>query len=191
VVTVTNAVHGTTVSGSVSNVRPLIGAANNSLFTAVSLSSSGVAVLSSATDIANAHMSAKSLGLLTKDSSVGSAQTATVLASGVLSLYANVTTTVAFVASSGTFGTSTNGAVPTFDQTRKTLVMTNPDTAAGTAVGVTWTAPSTVGTYTISMYNGANGTISVDTPARTLGASITVTVVAASAGGSYNAANSF
>ena len=190
-VTVTDAIHGTTVSDSASNVRPLIGAANNSLFTAVSLSTSGAAVLSSATDIANAHISAKSLGLLTKSSTVGSAQTATVLASGVLSLYANVTTTVAFVASNGTFGTSTNGAVPTFDQTRKTLVMTNPNTAAGTAVGVTWTAPSTAGTYTISMYNGANGTISVDTPTRTLGASITVTVVAASAGGSYNAANSF
>ena len=191
VVTVTDAIHGTTVSDSVSNVRPLIGAANNSLFTAVSLSTSGAAVLSSATDIANAHISAKSLGLLTKDSTVGSAQTATVLASSVLSLYANVTTTVAFVASSGTFGTATNGAIPSFDQTRKTLVMTNADTAAGTAVGVTWTAPSTAGTYTISMYNGANGTVAVATPARTLGAAITVTVVAASAGGSYNAANSY
>ena len=190
-VTVTNAIHGTTVSDSVSNVRPLIGAANNSLFTAVSLSTSGAAVLSSATDIANAHISAKSLGLLTKDSTVGSAQTATVLASGVLSLYANVTTTVAFVATSGTFGTSTNGAIPSFDQTRKTLVMTNANTAAGTAVGVTWTAPSTAGTYTISMYNGASGTVAVATPARTLGAAITVTVVAASAGGSYNAGNSF
>jgi hypothetical protein len=109
----------------------------------------------------------------------------------VLSLYANVTTTVAFVASSGTFGTSTNGANPTFNQTRTTLVMTNPDTAAGTAVGVTWTAPSTAGTYTISMYNGASGLVNVDTPARTLGAAMTVTVVAASAGGSYNAAESF
>ena len=190
-VTVTDAIHGTTVSDSVSNVRPLIGAANNSLFTAVSLSTSGAAVLSSATDIANAHISAKSLGLLTKDSTVGSAQTATVLASGVLSLYANVTTTVAFVATSGTFGTSTNGAIPSFDQTRKTLVMTNANTAAGTAVGVTWTAPSTAGTYTISMYNGASGTVAVATPARTLGAAITVTVVATSAGGSYNAGNSF
>jgi hypothetical protein len=155
------------------------------------LSTSGAAVLSSATDIANAHISAKSLGLLTKDSTVSSAQTATVLASGVLSLYANVTTTVAFVASSGTFGTSTNGAVPSFDQARRTLVMTNANTAAGTAVGVTWTAPSTAGTYTISMYNGASGTVSVSTPTRTLGAAITVTVVAASAGGSYNAGNSY
>jgi hypothetical protein len=191
VVTVTDAIHGTTVSESVSNVRPLIGAANNSLFTAVSLSSSGSAVLSSATDVANAHISAKSLGLLSKNSGAGVAQSATILTNGVMSLYANVTTTVAFVASSGTFGTATNGAIPTFDQTRKTLVMTNADTAAGTAVGVTWTAPSTAGTYTISMYNGASGTISVTTPTRTLGASITVTVVAASAGGSYSAGDSY
>jgi hypothetical protein len=41
------------------------------------------------------------------------------------------------------------------------------------------------------MYNGASGTVEVATPARTLGAAITVTVVAASAGGSYNASNSF
>jgi hypothetical protein len=41
------------------------------------------------------------------------------------------------------------------------------------------------------MYNGASGTVSVSTPTRTLGAAITVTVVAASAGGSYNAGNSY
>jgi hypothetical protein len=41
------------------------------------------------------------------------------------------------------------------------------------------------------MYNGASGTVSVDTPTRTLGAAITVTVVAASAGGSYSAAYSY
>ena len=191
VVTVTNAIHGTTVSSSAANVRPLIGQANNSLFTAVSLSSSGAAVLSSATDVANAHISAKSLGLLTKDSTVGTAQTATMLTSGVLSLYANVTTSVAFVSSSGTFGTTTAGAIATFSQTRNTAVMTNANTPAGTAIGVTWTAPSTAGTYTISMYNGASGTVSVDTPARTLGAAMTVTVVAASAGGAYAASKSF
>jgi hypothetical protein len=191
VVTVTNEIHGTTVSDSASNVRPLIGAANNSLFTAVSLSTSGSAVLSSATDVANAHLSAKSLGLLTKDSTVGTAQTATVLSSGVLSLYANVTTAVAFVASGGTFGTSANGATPTFSQTRQTLLMTNAQTDSGTAVGVTWTAPSTPGTYTVSMYYGANGAVSITTPTRTLGAQLTVTVVAASAGGSYSSAFSF
>jgi hypothetical protein len=191
VVTVTDAIHGTTVSDSAANVRPLIGAANSSLFTAVSLATSGAAVLSSATDVANAHISAKSLGLLTKDSTVGTAQTATVLASGTLSFYANVTTTVAFVASGGTFGTSAAGATATFSQTRGTILMTNSDTPAGIGIGVTWTAPSTAGTYTISMYNGASGTVSLTTPARTLGAQMLVTVVAASAGGSYTASKSF
>jgi hypothetical protein len=61
---------------------------------------------------------------------------------------------------------------------------------AATAIGFAWTAPSTAGTYTISMYNGASGAVSLTTPAKTLGAQLTVTVVAASAGGSYSAAYS-
>jgi hypothetical protein len=191
-VTVTNANHGTTVSDTASNVRALIGVANQSLFTAVALSTSGSAVVSSATNVATAHLTAKSLGLLTKDSSVGTAQTATMLTSGVLSLYANVTTTVAFTSSGGTFGTSTNGAVPTYNQTRSTLLMTNTLLAAGTSVGVTWTAPSAAGTYTISMYYHGEGAVpTTSVPAGTLGAQITVTVVASSAGGTYSAAQSF
>jgi hypothetical protein len=192
VVTVTEGIHGTSVSTSATNTRPLIGQANNSLFTAVALSTTGAAVLSSATDVANAHISAKSLGLLSKNSSAGVGQTATMLTNGVLSLYANVTTTVAFNATGGTFGTTTSGANPTFNQTRTTLVMTNVLTSAGTAVGATWTAPSTPGTYTISLYYHGNGAVpTTSTPAGTLGASISVTVVATSAGGSYSAAHSF
>jgi hypothetical protein len=187
IVTVTPTTQVTGVSLTASNTRPLIGAANNSLFTSVALASGGVGVLTVATDVANAHISAKSLGLLSKDSSVSTAQTATILTSGVLSLYANVSTNIAFVATGGTFGLSPTGAVPTFDQTRKTLLMTNGAVAA-TAIGVAWTAPTTAGTYTISMYNGASGVVDLDTPARTLGAAITVTVVATSAGSSYSAA---
>jgi hypothetical protein len=196
VVTVTNGLHGTAVSSDASNVRPLIGAMNNSLFTAVNLSTSGAAVVSSATDVANAHISAKSLGLLTKDSTVGTAQTATALTGAQLSFYANVSTTVAFVASSGTFSVSSGqtpkGADPTFNQTRTTLLMTNALTSAGTAVGVVWTAPSTAGTYTVSMYYHGNGAVpTTTTPAGTLGAQLTVTVVATSTGGTYSAAYSF
>ena len=191
VIHATNSIHGTTVSDTASNVRALIGVANQSLFTAVALSTSGSGVVSSATNVATAHLTAQSLGLLTKDSSVGTAQTATILTSGVLSLYANVTTTVAFTSSGGTFGTSTKGAEPTFNQTRSTLLMTNTLLAAGTSVGVTWTAPSTAGTYTISMYYHGNGAVpTTTTPAGTLGAQITVTVVATNAGGSYSAAYS-
>jgi hypothetical protein len=160
------------------------------------LSTSGAAVRSSATDVANAHITAKSFGLLTKDSTVGTAQTATALTGAQLSFYANVTTTVAFVASSGTFSISTGqaptGADKTFNQTRTTVLMTNPLTSAGTAVGVVWTAPSTAGTYTVSMYYHGNGAVpTTTTPAGTLGAQLTVTVVAASAGGTYSAAYSY
>jgi len=193
VVTVTNSLHGTSISDSATNTRALIGKENNSLFTAVTLSTSGSAVVSSATSVATAHLTAKSLGLLTKDSTVGTAQTATVLASGVLSLYANVTTTVAFTSSAGTFGTTANGAVPTFNQTRSTILMTNSSVAAGTSVGVTWTAPSVAGTYTISMYyHGDTPIPTTSAPGNgALGAAMTVTVVAASTGGSYSAADSF
>ena len=193
VVTVTNSFHGTSISDSATNTRALIGKENNSLFTAVTLSTSGSAVVSSATSVATAHLTAKSLGLLTKDSTVGTAQTATVLASGVLSLYANVTTTVAFTSSAGTFSTTANGAVPTFNQTRSTILMTNSSVAAGTSVGVTWTAPSAAGTYTIAMYyHGDTPIPTTSAPGNgALGAAITVTVVAASAGGSYSAVNSY
>jgi hypothetical protein len=69
--------------------------------------------------------------------------------------------------------------------------MTNPLTSAGTAVGVTWVAPSSAGTYTIAMYYHGNGAVpTTSIPAGTLGAQITVTVVAASTGGTYSAANS-
>jgi hypothetical protein len=136
------------------------------------------------------------LGLLTKDSTVGTGQTATALTGAQLSFYANVSTTVAFVASSGSFsissGQTPTGADPTFNQTRTTLLMTNPLTSAGTAVGVTWVAPSSAGTYTVSMYYHGNGAVpTTSTPAGTLGAQIVVTVVATSTGGSYSSANSF
>jgi hypothetical protein len=179
-----------TDSTAAANAAPT-GTSANSMFTATVLSQTGAAVL--VTDDTGAGLtSGRSLGLLAKDASSGTAQTATMLVSGTLSLYVptyTTATTVAFVATSGTFGTSAS-VTPTLSQDRRTITVLSVGTAA-TTVGVTWTAPSTAGTYTISMYNGASGTVSVDTPARTLGAAMTVTVVAASAGGSYSAAKSF
>jgi len=167
------------------------GTSANSMFTATVLSETGAAVL--VTDDTGAGLTGgRSLGLLTKDASSGTAQTATMLTSGVLSLYVptyTTATTVAFVATSGTFGTSAS-VTPSLSQDRRTIVVLSIGTAA-TTVGVTWTAPSTAGTYTISMYNGANGTVTASDPAKTLGAAMLVTVVAASAGGSYSAAKSF
>jgi len=181
--------HGTVVSTSATNVAAAgTGQINNSMFVAVSLSNTGAAVTGNGSG-ALVHDKAKSLGLLTKDSSSGTAQTATALTSAALSFYADASTALAFVASGGSFATSpaATGGTATYNQTRSVISI-----ASGTTgVGVVWNAPSTAGTYTVSMYNGASGTVSVDTPTRTLGAQITVTVVATSAGGAYSATTSF
>ena len=188
--------HGTVIAVAQANVNAIGvggGTPNNSMFTAVNLSDTGAAIVGNGSN-ALVHEKARSLGLLSKDASSGTAQTATALTGAQLSLYASVATDVAFVASGGSFsvssGQAATGGTATFDQTRKTLFLDISGTTA-TGAATVWVAPSTAGTYTISMYNGASGLVNLDTPARTLGASMTVTVVAASAGGSYNAGNSF
>jgi hypothetical protein len=181
--------HGGVVGTSVAaNAIAVASGLNTALMVAEITSQSGAAVVGNGTGVL-VHQSARSLGLLTKDTSTSTAQTATMLTSGVLSLYANIATAVSLISTGGTFGTGTSvttSGTATYDQTRKTIVLSN----VTTGVGVLWTAPSTAGTYTISMYNGASGAISIDTPTRTLVSQITVTAVAASAGGSYSAANS-
>jgi hypothetical protein len=162
---------------------------NASLFVAESLSTTGDAVAGVA---ANGPVivseAAKSIGLLAKDTSSGIAQTATVLTSGKLSLYANISTSVGWVATSGTLGSGS--ATTTYSQDRKSA-FTSVTTA--TAAAIVWTAPSSAGTYTISSY--ANGvassdgtnTVSLSTPSGgTLSGRITVTVVASSTGGAYS-----
>ena len=196
--------HATVISTTVNNsIAELTGTPDNSMFVAVRQSLSGAAVVNpgagttqgvTTAGAGTATNAAASLGLLTKDASSGTAQTATMLTSGVLSLYvpASAATTIGVVATSGAFRVSSPtplGGTYTFGQDLRTLnVLTG---VAATTVGFTWTAPSSAGTYTISMYNGASGAVSLDSPAKTLGAQLTVTVVAASAGGSYSAAYSF
>jgi len=196
--------HATTISTTANNsVSGMTGTPNYSMFVAVRQSISGLAAVNPGDSLNQGATTAgagtgtnvaTSLGLLTKDSSSGTAQTATMLTSGVLSLYVPVTsaTTIAVVATSGSFKTSSPtplGGTYTYGQDVRTLnVLTG---GAATTVGFSWSAPSSAGTYTISMYNGASGEVSLTTPARTLGAQITVTVVAASTGGSYSAAYSF
>jgi hypothetical protein len=196
--------HATVISTTANNsIAESTGTVNNSMFVAVRTSTSGLASVNPGAGLVQgattagagtATNAAASLGLLTKDASSGTAQTATMLTSGVLSLYvpAGASTSIAVVATSGSFGVSSPtplGATYTYAQDRRTLLAVVSSTA--TTIGFTWTAPSSVGTYTISMYNGASGAVSLDTPARTLGAQLTVTTVAASAGGSYSAAYSF
>ena len=170
-------------------------ASNGSLMVATTTNTGGGAVAASPALIASAATNARSVGLLAKDTSSATAQTATMLTSGKLSLYAAVTTTVAFTSSGGSFSDTAAGAVGSAttisysDPAKSTLVVFGA-TAAATVVATIWTAPSTAGTYTVSMtvHNGTTGVPSLAEPTSgTLGAQITVTVVAASTGGTYSA----
>jgi hypothetical protein len=186
--------HLTAIGTGEANTATAEGTPNNSLFVATKLSTTGAATNilgASGTGLA----AATSLGLLVKDASSGTAQTATMLTSGSLALYfpTSTATTIAFVATGGTFATSpaatgVTAASTEYSQTRNSILVVS---TAATTSGVTWTAPSSAGTYTVSMYNSASGTPTIISPAKTLAGQISVTVVAASAGGSYSAAKSF
>ena len=73
------------------NVSAAIGTENGSLFVATLASTGASATAHSATAIGSGHVAANSKGLLVKDSSSGTAQTATALTGAVLSFYAPVT----------------------------------------------------------------------------------------------------
>ena len=144
--------------------------------------------------------SALSKGLLAKDTSSGTAQTATVLASGVLSLYAQVATASAFFTTGGAFSSAYGGAAGNTPYYNSTNTYVGIGTAtSSTGVAVLWTAPATAGTYTVSLLTGfstnSTGGSEIQTATNgltppTLSAAITVTVVAASAGGAYSASKS-
>ena len=187
--------HGGAVGTSVNNAVAVAAGLNTALMTAEALSSTGAVVLGTeGTAGASIHSAARSLGLLAKDTTTSTAQTATMLTSGTLSLYANVATGVAAVASSGTFGSTVSGDLQVaaqISQDRRTLLIPAQTTAA-TGVAFSWVAPSSAGTYTISWYyhtTQAVPTLETATSAA-LGSVITVTVVAASAGGTYSATTS-
>jgi hypothetical protein len=172
-----------------------VSTANAHLFVATAANTTSAAA-AGATFSATANFSK---GLLAKDSSSGTAQTATVLAGGVLSLYASVTTAVAFSATGGSFsglqGEST-GTVAVYNSTN-TYVMIPKVSTTASYVASLWTAPTTAGTYTVSLLTGfvASGATFVVPTALTsapptLSGAILVTVVAASAGGTYTASRS-
>ena len=146
---------------------------------------------------------AASKGLLYKDSSSGIAQTATVLPGAVLSLYSCTATAVAFVASGGSLvaqgGMLGQGSTWSYNSSNTKAWSPDITTSGGTGVAALWTAPTTLGTYTVSLYTGhytlADGTTAVssatiDSLPGTLSGNITVSVVATSAGGSYSSTNS-
>jgi hypothetical protein len=177
------------------NVAP----ATTGVNVAVGSNDTGAAIV----DMGAAGTAAKSLGLVYKDASSTTAQTATVLNTGTLVLYtlSNVaaTTNIAFVASGGTWGTTLgdqHGAqvsnTATFSPDRSTLLAS---VAASTSVAVSWST-STIGTYTLSVYrssDAANIAGLTDTTDGTLIGGITVSVVSsatAAAAGAVSAANS-
>jgi len=183
-----------------------IGVPSSYLFVATR-SNSGAAATVTATNTAVTTIedAALSKGLLYKDTSSGTAQSATVLAGGTLSLYALVATTIAYSASGGSFSATLADVAAGVSQYSSNNAISIPggyaqDRGTGaTGTATLWTAPSTVGTYTISMLTGFAQTAATGAyvfPSftnglpSTLGAKITVTVVAASGGGSYSAAYS-
>jgi len=187
-------VASSTAAVGANNVDVTVSTANAHLFVATAANTTAAAA---ATDAFSATAN-YSKGLLAKDSSSGTAQTATVLAGGVLSLYANVTTAVAFSATGGSFSSVTTTDAPTvvYNATNSYALIPKTSTTASYVASL-WTAPTTAGTYTVSLLTGfvASGATYIvpsavtGTPP-TLSGNILVTVVAASAGGTYTASRS-
>ena len=154
---------------------------------AVGTNNTGAAV------IAGGVSAMKSLGLLYKDASSTTAQTATMLSSGALVLYMGATsgtaTAAAFTASGGSFsgGLGAVAATTTYATNLRTIFFP----ATSTTVAAVWT-PGATGTYTLNAYRGTTTTTpTLDIPTSgTLVGTVTVTVVASSAGSVYSAADS-
>jgi hypothetical protein len=174
--------------------------ANSALYVAVESSTTTAAVVGGPSSIQTVHTNARSKGLLSKDSSNGSAQTATVLAGAQLSLYAHVSTASAFNASGGSFSSGAPAKIGEsvyYNASNNYLGLGTSTTATG--VAAIWTAPTTTGTYTVSLLTGfatdssgssVNPSSTNELQPPTLSGQITVSVVAASAGGSFSAAYS-
>ena len=184
------------------NIVANLGTANGSLFVATKLTTTGT-VVAPGTGVggaANIGVGATSRGLLAKDTSSGTAQTATVLAGAVLSLYASVSTATAFTVTGGTLSSVIGGAAAqatAYAQNLQTAITTVGATVGATGTGAVWTLPTTPGTYSVNLLTGyvlvgttpTQPSFTVGLPP-TLSGAITVTVVAASAGGTYSAATS-
>ena len=172
------------------NLKFASGVAGSGLYVATEASTTGASIIDSATLTASTGTTARSLGLLSHNGTTGTAQTATILAGGALSLYASTSTNVSFTSSGGAFSGATiadKSIAASYSQTSGTVFIAN--TVASTPVAVRWTAPTTAGTYTVSMYDASITSQNTSTlgVGGTLRGGITVSVVAASAGGTYSA----
>jgi hypothetical protein len=154
---------------------------------AVGSNATGAAVLDGGTS------AMRSLGLLDKDASSTTAQTATVLSTGAIVFYAGAsgtTTSSAMVASGGTFtaSRSTTNATATYSSSLKSIAFGD----ATTTVAASW-SPAGVGTYTVSYYRSTATTQSVTSTFTTRGTligTVLVTVVAASSANAWSSGDS-
>ena len=177
-----------------------IGQVNASLFMAINASTGTTAAVVTAAD----GTTGTQKGLLNKDSSSGTAQTATMLVGGQLSFYATITTSAAFTATGGSFDLvdviTNTGETVAYNSTNTTALVTfaNDQVSPASTIAARWTAPTTAGTYTVNLLTGfvlnSSGvpvapTLSTSIPT-TLSGSVLVTVVATSAGGTYSASRS-
>jgi len=157
------------------------------LSVATKASTTGSAVSTATTD----GSTTRSTGLLYKDTTTGTAQSATVLSTGALALYTLGDTDVAFVATGGAFSglTATATATTVLNSSRSTAVVLDVVDSGDAAPAVTW-SNSTAGSYQISLYSGnaINGT-STATDGTLVGI-LTVTVTASSLSSVYSAADS-
>jgi len=191
--------HNTEVSTTATNTPITNGTAGASMYVATRNSTTGSATNGnySADNVITMAGTAWSRGLLSKDSTLGVAQTATALTGATLAFYSRLAsaTDAAFVATGGTFTAATAAAgAGTSWQTNQTSTTAFFDVNAATQVAQLWTAPTTPGTYTISLYvytsGGAGPTLGSESVG-TLAGKITVTTYTTSPGGSYSAAYSY
>jgi hypothetical protein len=183
------------VAAGQANVALSAQASDTTTYVATAENTTGSAAAVTITTGAVTESAARSTRLLSKDTSTGTAQTATMLTGGTLSLYSYATTSTAFTATSGSFASATMSAfagsvsAATYgDPATKTLIhVTGGANLTATAIAVLWTAPTTAGTYVISKYSAVNNMPTLSSPTSgTLTGQITVTVVAASTGGAYS-----
>jgi len=192
--------HGIAIASNATNIVATQGTVNGSMYVAMASTTTTTTVAPGATGTnAGVGVGATSRGLLAKDSSSGTAQTATALAGAVLSLYASVNTATAFTVTGGTLSNVIGGAAAqatAYAADLRSAIVTQA-TVTATGTGAQWTLPTTPGTYTVNLLSGwilvgatpTQPSYSVGLP-QTLSGALTVTVVAASAGGTYSAANS-
>ena len=153
------------------------------LSVATNPSTTGSAVSASSAD----GLSYRSVGLLYKDTSTGTAQSATMLSNGVLAIYTSVDTDVAIVASAGTFSDGSATGTATIASNRSTVVVLNSSSGGPAAFRY---ANSTAGTHTIALYRGGDIDGLTTATSGTLVGLLTVTVTATSLTSVYSAAES-